>query len=191
VQGQILSSLQSTVTTLQGKVATLFSAVQSQIDAAFQAQTQAMIDQLGTKFMQNGLKTPGEAQLAAMQAQDALQSQLDSIQQAKDQLSQDQGGSLTGVVYDAATGITKNIYNAAAAKQIAADQKNLDAANRQYDEYMLGIKADRRTPRCRHRLRHATEGVAGQPHGCRDRAQSANLRPVRRLPERGRLDAGT
>ena len=141
VQGQILSSLQSTVTTLQGKVSTLFSAVQSQIDAAFQAQTQAMIDQLGTKFMQNGGQTPGEAQLAAMQAQDALQSQLDSIQQAKDQLSQDQGGSLTGVVYDAATGITKNIYNAAAAKQIAADQKNLDAANRQYDEYMLGIKA--------------------------------------------------
>jgi len=130
VQQSILSSLQGNVQSLQSKVATLFANVTQQFD-----------DALGKLFFQNGMKTALEQQLADMQAQDQLSSLTDAIQSAKDQLAQDQTGGLAGVQWDAATGLTKNLYSAGAAKQIEADKKAIDAAQRQLDEYNLGIRA--------------------------------------------------
>lgn len=130
VQQSILSNLDANVQSLQSKVSTLFGNVTQQFDAA-----------LGKLFFQNGMKTVLEQQLADMQAQDQLNSLTDSIQQAKDQLALDQTGALAGVQFNAATGLTTNLYSASASKQLAADQKAIDAAQRQLDEYNLGIKA--------------------------------------------------
>ena len=130
VQQQILSNLQANVQSLQSKVGTLFANVTQQFD-----------DALGKLFFQNGMKTALEQQLADMQASDQLSSLTDSIQQAKDQLAQDQTGGLAGVQWDAATGLTKNLYSPGAQKQLDADKKALDAATRQLDEYNLGIRA--------------------------------------------------
>jgi len=130
VQQQILQGLQANVQSLQSKVGTLFANVTQQFD-----------DALGKLFFQNGMKTALEQQLADMQAQDQLSSLTDSIQQAKDQLAQDQTGGLAGVQWDAATGLTKNLYSPGAQKQIDADKKAIDAAQRQLDEYNLGIRA--------------------------------------------------
>lgn len=130
VQQSILSNLDANVQTMQSKVATLFGNVQTQMDAA-----------LGKLYYQNGALTPLEAQLQQMQQQDQLGGLTDSIQAAKDQLAKDQQGALQKVVYDSTTGITRNVYNPAGLAQITADQKALDAAQRQLDEYNLGIKA--------------------------------------------------
>jgi hypothetical protein len=130
VQQQILTSLQGNVQSLQSKVGTYFANVTQQFDAA-----------LGKLFYQNGAKTLLEQQLADMQAQDQLGSLNDAIQQAQDQLKLDQQGALQKVMYDSTTGVTTNVYDPAAAKTIAADQKAYDAAVRQLDEYNLGIKA--------------------------------------------------
>lgn len=130
VQQSILGELQKNVSYLQGKVSTYFGNVTQQFDAA-----------LGKLFYQNGAQTPLEAQLAQMQAQDQLGGLKDALQQAKDQLAQDTAGALTQVVYDMTTGKTTNVYNPAAQKQLAADQKAIDAATRQLAEYNLGIRA--------------------------------------------------
>lgn len=129
VQQSILSNLQQTVQTLQGQVASAFSAVQS-----------ALVKQLGDKFFQNGLQTPSEALLSSMQAQDQMNSLTDALQAAKDQQTKDQN-TLSSVVYDMTTGKTTYNYSSAAQAQLAADQKAVAAAQRQLDEYNLSIKA--------------------------------------------------
>jgi hypothetical protein len=141
VQEQVLQNLQGVVQTLQGRVGTSLQSVLQELDTAFEAKTQQLIDDLGTKFFQNGLKTPLEQQLADMTAADQLQSELDGIQQAKDQLAADRQGNLLKHVLDVTTGNEWDVYNPAAQKQLDADQKALDAAQRQYDEFELGIRA--------------------------------------------------
>lgn len=79
VQQQIVASLQGNVQTLQQRASSLFSSVVSQMDAAFERQTQALIDQAASRFFQNGAQTPEELAYQAMldasrqkQLQDAL-----------------------------------------------------------------------------------------------------------------------
>jgi hypothetical protein len=104
VQEGVVQTLQGAVQTLQQKDSSLFQSVQSEIDAAFEAATQKMIDAAGVQFFPNGLQTPLEAQLASMEAQDQLKQLQDAVSQATDPASR-------------------------------------AAAQRQLDEYDLGIRA--------------------------------------------------
>lgn len=128
VQQQVTQALQTTVTQLQSNVTTIFGQVQAEIEA-----------QLGAKYFQNGLQTPSEALLAQMQAQDQAQSLQDALAAANKQLVSDTAG--IGTLFDSTTGAYTAIANSAGAAQIAADQKAVQMAQRQLDEYNLSIKA--------------------------------------------------
>lgn len=140
VQQGILQSLQGAVQTLQTRVGNLFGKVQQQFAAAFEQQTQSMVDDLGAKFFQNGLMTPLEGQLAGMQASDRLQSLQDALTGARDQLAKDQN-TLAAVVYEATTGITSYLYDSESLKQVEADNKAIAAAQRALDENDIAIRA--------------------------------------------------
>lgn len=76
----------------QTAIQTLDSALQTaegDVVAQFEQQTQDYIDKLGKKYYQNGLQTPLEKQLAAMQEQDNITSLQQGIADATNQLVQD------------------------------------------------------------------------------------------------------
>jgi len=143
VQQQILASLEGTVQALQSKVAAIFGSVKQEMDAAFESQTQDMLDALGVKFFQNGLLTPEEQALADEQRKQTLeglhQALLDANQAVTD-AQQAMTDALNGsLVYDASTGLTTSNVNSAAVK---AAQQQLDAANRQLAAAKEAIKLD-------------------------------------------------
>lgn len=79
--GQEENALQSVVSTLQSTVSTAFSSISQAIVAKFEANTQALIDQVGKQFFQGAL-TPEERRYQAAQTGDQVKSLQDALAQA-------------------------------------------------------------------------------------------------------------
>jgi hypothetical protein len=138
VNDQIMSSLQGMVQAAQTNVSSAFASVKAKIDAAFEAQTQRMVDALGAQFFQGGM-TPAEK---------ALKDYQDAQNQAQLQ------GALAGAqtpeeVKAAQDAITLDRLQAAAtAERTAADKAYSEAlaklqAERQAQEQALNDQLDK------------------------------------------------
>lgn len=117
------SALESQASTLASNVSSAWSTVQSAILAAFEANTQSMIDAVGKQFFQGGLQTPQEAALAAAQAADTVSGLNDAVAQAQQQLAAD-------------------TRSGASTDQIAADRAAVQAAQHQIVLYKLQQAAE-------------------------------------------------
>jgi len=166
-------ALTSSLSTLQSTVSTKWGTYAAEIQSAFSAQTQKLLDQLtkNPSYFQNGALTPSEKQMQGMQSQDTVDGLNKTLDDAKAQLQNDMAAAASAVsdgataVAGAATDTVTNVAQladgitliststaqAAQAAQTAtatADQSTIDADNaavaaaqRQLDEYDLGIKA--------------------------------------------------
>jgi hypothetical protein len=146
-------ALTSALSTIQSTVSSRWGTYASEISSSFSAATQKLLDGLAAdpSFFQNGAQTKSEASLAAMQAQDQLDSLNKAVTDAQAQLQQDMlgaagaAGTATQSVQQLADGIT--LMSAGTGNgpvdpaAVQADQDAIAAAQRQLTEYEIGIQA--------------------------------------------------